>query len=250
MKCPNCETEIPAGSKFCPECGTPCSKKTTTQSTKKKPTESQPIDPPVVAAIVTALQLNAQQTETQSTPKEAAKTPAETQPAPKVKVAGKADDKINCSDMAVSRRIFAANNNKHPMKNTVSAKLNTKNNTALSSKQYIEKHYATLTDYFDNALSVITKYNAANSKLTRIQTDYAEKIKSQIKEIHSVMDQAINGMRWDNLVIAFFGETNAGKSTIIETLRILFDENKPKGEDGLIVETDNPILRKTTMSIS
>lgn len=94
MKCPNCKTEIPAGSKFCPECGTPCPKKTTTQSTKKEQAESQPIDPPAVAAIVTALQLNAQQAETQSAPKEAAKTPKETEPAPKVKLAGKADNKI------------------------------------------------------------------------------------------------------------------------------------------------------------
>lgn len=29
---------------------------------------------------------------------------------------------------------------------------------------------------------------------------------------------------WDKFTIAFFGETNAGKSTIIESLRILFDE--------------------------
>ena len=32
----------------------------------------------------------------------------------------------------------------------------------------------------------------------------------------------------------FFGETNAGKSTIIETFRILFDKNRQE-EDGLIV---------------
>ncbi len=236
MKCPNCRTEIPAGSKFCPECGTPCSKKTTTQSTKKELTESQPIDSPVVAAIVTALQLNAQQAETQSVEGGGTtKTPAETKPAPMVNLAEKADNKFNCNVMAVSRRIFAAKNNKHPMKHTASAKSNTKNDTTLSPKQCIEEQYATLTSYFSNALSVITKYNAANSKLTGIQTDYAEKIKVQIEDIHSVMDQTINGMRWDNLVIAFFGETNAGKSTIIETLRILFDENKPKGEDGLIV---------------
>ena len=94
MKCPNCKTELPAGSKFCPECGTPCPKEASTQSAKKKLTESQPIDPPVVAAIATALQPNDQQEETPSAPKEAAKTPAETKPAPKVKLAGKADNKI------------------------------------------------------------------------------------------------------------------------------------------------------------
>ena len=36
----------------------------------------------------------------------------------------------------------------------------------------------------------------------------------------------LNSTEWDKLVIAFFGETNAGKSTIIETFRILFDETE------------------------
>lgn len=50
---------------------------------------------------------------------------------------------------------------------------------------------------------------------------------------------------WDRLVIAFFGQTNAGKSTIIDTFRILFNEKKRlsllkkdksgNGVDGLIV---------------
>ncbi len=121
------------------------------------------------------------------------------------------------------------------MNNAQTTKSNKEQAAALSPKQYIEEQYATLTDYFNNALSVVTEYNATNSKLTEIQIDYAEKIKAQIEYIHSVWDQTMNRMRWDNLVIALFGETNAGKSTIIETLRILFDENKPKGEDGLIV---------------
>ena len=42
-------------------------------------------------------------------------------------------------------------------------------------------------------------------------------------------------MHWDKLVISFFGETNAGKSTIIETFRILFDSNRPLASDGNIV---------------
>lgn len=33
-----------------------------------------------------------------------------------------------------------------------------------------------------------------------------------------------NNAEWEKFTLAFFGETNAGKSTIIESLRILFDE--------------------------
>ncbi|MBQ0029795.1 MAG: 50S ribosome-binding GTPase [Bacteroidales bacterium] len=57
------------------------------------------------------------------------------------------------------------------------------------------------------------------------------------QEIESITNEilAIDSMAWDNLVIAFFGETNAGKSTIIETFRILYDPNYMPGNDGLIV---------------
>lgn len=67
-----------------------------------------------------------------------------------------------------------------------------------------------------------------------IYKDYrgrASASENRIKEVR-------NGAVWDNLVIAFFGETNAGKSTIIETFRILFNENSNSseiGNDGLIV---------------
>ncbi len=33
-----------------------------------------------------------------------------------------------------------------------------------------------------------------------------------------------NYLEWDTFTIAFYGETNAGKSTLIETLRLLLDE--------------------------
>ena len=40
------------------------------------------------------------------------------------------------------------------------------------------------------------------------------------------MQRCVKDMPWDKLMIAFFGETNAGKSTIIETFRILFKQRK------------------------
>lgn len=40
------------------------------------------------------------------------------------------------------------------------------------------------------------------------------------KNIANLKDNAV----WDRFTVAFYGETNAGKSTIIETLRILLKE--------------------------
>lgn len=50
-------------------------------------------------------------------------------------------------------------------------------------------------------------------KLREIQTRFDS-------ELHQLKTQA----EWDTFTLAFFGETNAGKSTILESLRILFKE--------------------------
>ncbi len=56
-------------------------------------------------------------------------------------------------------------------------------------------------------------------RLTAIKTNFDEEL-----------DFLKNNSEWNKFTIAFFGETNAGKSTIIETLRILFDEQGRKLE--------------------
>ena len=51
----------------------------------------------------------------------------------------------------------------------------------------------------------------------------------QQKEIERKIDELKSNSEWDYFTIAFFGETNAGKSTLIEVLRLLFAE-KTKNE--------------------
>jgi tRNA U34 5-carboxymethylaminomethyl modifying GTPase MnmE/TrmE len=51
--------------------------------------------------------------------------------------------------------------------------------------------------------------------------DQFKKLKSELDE---TLDHLEKNAEWNNLTIAFYGETNAGKSTLIETLRILFGE--------------------------
>lgn len=51
---------------------------------------------------------------------------------------------------------------------------------------------------------------------------------TQLQSLHDGFNQKLTWLQkhaeWDKFTLAFFGETNAGKSTIIESLRILFDE--------------------------
>ncbi len=69
------------------------------------------------------------------------------------------------------------------------------------------------------------------SSLTLDNQEGKEKLSgivAQLASIKSHFDSELGLLQenaeWENFVIAFFGETNAGKSTIIESLRILFNE--------------------------
>ena len=53
-------------------------------------------------------------------------------------------------------------------------------------------------------------------------------MKGQLQILQDTFNQKLAYLQdhaeWDKFTLAFFGETNAGKSTIIESLRIVFDE--------------------------
>lgn len=72
------------------------------------------------------------------------------------------------------------------------------------------------------------------------QTDDKEVLKQQnyakekLAGVHNELQESLNHLaknaEWDVFTIAFYGETNAGKSTLIETLRILLSEPYKKEE--------------------
>lgn len=112
-------------------------------------------------------------------------------------------------------------------------------------KANIEQLYLQFRTQLEEYQTTIQKYKAANSQLSKVQADAVNSFSDNIEDINSQMHQAIDGMVWDNLVIAFFGETNAGKSTTIETLRILFDKKKDRKQDGIIVGDGRQDFTKT-----
>lgn len=57
-----------------------------------------------------------------------------------------------------------------------------------------------------------------------------EALKKLNEDFHAEIERLKNASEWDRFCIAFFGETNAGKSTIIESLRILYDEESKRVE--------------------
>lgn len=92
------------------------------------------------------------------------------------------------------------------------------------TKEKIEKHYNEVKEVISEAVqdSFAEEYN--NEK----ENAFAQNIKNQLAEINDSFKKEIEELEqsseWDKFCISFFGETNAGKSTIIESLRIIYNE--------------------------
>lgn len=91
-------------------------------------------------------------------------------------------------------------------------------------KSKIEQHYNEVKEVISEAVqdSFAEKYNNEE------ENAFAQNIKNQLAEINDVFKKEIEELEqsseWDKFCISFFGETNAGKSTIIESLRIIYNE--------------------------
>ena len=104
----------------------------------------------------------------------------------------------------------------------------------VSSRQKIEASYKNLIGSLERFSDSIERIDGVNDAFDIIQDQFIKAIDNKVEYAKQELNSSLNETVWDNLVIAFFGETNAGKSTIIETFRILFDDKREK-EDGLIV---------------
>jgi hypothetical protein len=63
-----------------------------------------------------------------------------------------------------------------------------------------------------------------SEEIVQAQSEAQAQLKALQNEILKAMQQLQKNAEWDTFTIAFYGETNAGKSPLIETLRILLEE--------------------------
>lgn len=100
----------------------------------------------------------------------------------------------------------------------------------ITAPQATDHIYNQITAMVDRSLSAVLKrasvtngsldLDTAISSSKTLLEGFREKVNENIRELREVTE-------WDTFTIAFYGETNAGKSTLIETLRILLkDEDK------------------------
>lgn len=60
------------------------------------------------------------------------------------------------------------------------------------------------------------------------------------KKFTKELEELERNVEWDTFSVAFFGETNAGKSTIVESLRILFNE---ESRSMLLLENGHELVK-------
>lgn len=122
----------------------------------------------------------------------------------------------------------------------------------LQNKQYMESAYSDLLNALNYSMNSVASISASSKMINEIKKPYLTAISQMIDECRNQLNLAMKTAIWDKLVIAFVGVTNAGKSTIIETFRILFDEperkqallNNPSGVDGDIIGDGSPDFTK------
>jgi len=104
------------------------------------------------------------------------------------------------------------------------------NNKEKQPKEFVKQSYDEMIKLLSNAISTINDLNGVSADFTQIQNSFVATLSKQLEQTKDTADHILDSLEWDKLVIAFFGETNAGKSTIIETFRILFDEKERRDD--------------------
>ena len=98
------------------------------------------------------------------------------------------------------------------------------------TKEEIKDKYSQVENLLENALeksrTIELVGEEENAELTAINATIEslnENFKQEIEKLEASSE-------WEKFCIAFFGETNAGKSTIIESLRIIYNEEMRRVE--------------------
>lgn len=101
------------------------------------------------------------------------------------------------------------------------------NNEKISDpKNKTKRDYNEISAQLRVAIKQIQNIPSLTNEFQNIKQSFVDTLSAQLSRTHLEANNTLNSTEWDKLVIAFFGETNAGKSTIIETFRILFDETE------------------------
>lgn len=91
-------------------------------------------------------------------------------------------------------------------------------------KEKLNKLYSEVAEGLNDTLSQLQGLRVEHEESKQHVMGMMDKLENIQKSFSDEIALLEDNAEWDKFTIAFFGETNAGKSTIIESLRIMFDE--------------------------
>lgn len=94
----------------------------------------------------------------------------------------------------------------------------------MNTPESLNRLYTNVSDSIGSAIADILSLNVEQKDGKREIGNITDKLRDIQTRFDSELHQLETQAEWDIFTLAFFGETNAGKSTIIESLRILFKE--------------------------
>ena len=103
----------------------------------------------------------------------------------------------------------------------------------------IQNLYEEISQNLHSAINELNKLPSSGTKVSSTIQDTQDKLGNLQKKFDEELLFLKQNSEWDEFAIAFFGETGAGKSTIIESLRILL--NDPSREELLKLEQKEKI---------
>lgn len=92
-----------------------------------------------------------------------------------------------------------------------------------NDRKEVDELYKFLISELNKSINELNSIKPLNEKLKDIVEEFVKLLTRNINEIDIELKNLHENTSWGNLVVAFFGITNAGKSTIIETFRARFD---------------------------
>ena len=107
----------------------------------------------------------------------------------------------------------------------------------LNSKAEIQNKFENILRGHTEVLLRLRSLNFKHDSLKQIKEEFVTSLEDLIRNIHREYKIVKDEIVWDHLVIGFFGETNAGKSTIIETIRLRYSKDNEGWNHGEIVGT-------------
>ena len=105
----------------------------------------------------------------------------------------------------------------------------------IATKEKIIREFDLLSELHRKAIDSVSSAKVKHKALSCIQKSFLNELKNVLIQIQTNINELRKEIVWDHLVVGFFGETNAGKSTTIETLRLKYGIGNRNWVHGAIV---------------